>query len=109
MGLFKTASGSTALHYSAPVVVNSVEFNANSRTIMAFCADGNVRKCRIDNCANVEFARALFRVVKAFAVTGNPLTFCSMGNNSPDKWFFNADRPVEEVKDDLSLAAYMEG
>jgi len=106
MNIFKTASGLETLHYSAPVEVNSVSFDATTRTIMAYCADGNTRMCRIDNCGSIEFARALFRVVKSYAGLGGELQFTSMGNNSPDKWFCDANKPKVEEADDLTLAAY---
>jgi|AOAMet1_04_M0_20_1038515.scaffolds.fasta_scaffold09809_4 hypothetical protein len=108
MNIFKTGSGLETLHYSAPVVVTGVEFNTDTRTIMAFCADGNTRKCRVDRCASLEFARALYKAVKEFAKHGHELEFCSMGNNSPDKWFCNVDSPKTVVADDLSLAAYLQ-
>ena len=106
MGIFKTVSGSETLHHSAPVEVTSVEFNAGTRTIMAFCADGNTRMCRIDYCSSIEYARALYKVVKVYAELGGELQFTAMGNNSPDRWFCDANKPKVEEADDLTLTAY---
>ena len=105
--LFRTATNSEVSQKSAPVKVSGVVFNKETRTIEATCSDGNTRLCRVDNCATLKYARCVYRCVQAYAKSGGSLVFEAAGNNSPDRWFFNVDPPVEKVEDDLSLAAYM--
>jgi len=104
--LFKTASASEELRMSAPVITNSVEFNTSTRTIMAYCADGNTRMCRIDRCASLALARSLFKCIRTHARLGLPLHYSAAGGNSPDRWFCDANKPKIEEADDLTLAAY---
>ena len=116
MGIFNTASGSETLHYSAPVTVTSVEFDATSRTILAYCGDGYTRRCRIEHCSSLGYARALFKLVKVYAELGGELVFTAMGNNTPDRWFCDANDPLHElrkaqakkVEEDNAMAEYMQ-
>ena len=83
--LFSTASNS-AVRTSGLVVVNSVFFESDTRSIVVYCADDTRRLCRIDRCETIEAARVLYRDVKA--LVGKSAFFHAAGGNDPRKWFF---------------------
>lgn len=86
--LFTTANNS-AVRSSALVVVNSVDFNKVSRSIVVACSDGNRRVCRIDRCETIQLARDLYRKVRD--LIDQRAIFHAAGGNDPSRWFFDVE------------------
>jgi len=86
--LFTTASNS-AVRSSALVVVNSVNFDKASRSIVVVCSDGNRRLCRIDRCETIQLARDLYGKVRG--LIDQRAIFHAAGGNDPSRWFFDVE------------------
>jgi len=104
--LFSTASNS-AVRTSGLVVVNSVFFESDTRSIVVYCADDTRRLCRIDRCETIEAARVLYRDVKA--LVGKSAFFHAAGGNDPRKWFFAVEgAPVYDDTPDVIFGMAVE-
>jgi hypothetical protein len=83
-----TIANNTYHNVSTPVVIESIAWHESTKTILAMCSDGNVRRCRTDRFTDVEEIKALVAHLRAAVKSGEPVSFKAKGNNSANKWFY---------------------
>ena len=74
---------------SAPVQINMLSFNENTRSIEAVCSDKKMRQCRIDRFQDDTKVRALTKKLQKAFTERTLICFTAAGANDPNVWFFD--------------------
>lgn len=83
-----TINNANYSNVSAPVVLESIAWHESTKTILAMCSDGNIRRCRTEHFTDREEIVALVASLREAVKSKTPISFRARGNNSANKWFY---------------------
>jgi hypothetical protein len=76
---------------SAATTIEAMHFDQATKTIKVFCADGNLRECRIERLTSVADGRDLWKKLQTHGRDKTEVKFVAAGGFSPDKWFYTVE------------------